>query len=429
MVFEKIWEYIKKFFSNKKRNIVLIIVAALLLIDIILGIICRVFISKLPDQLAANRWDYDGKVAQVSLFFTEDRSVTPDDIKRLEYNLKKKLGDAGVIAVEDGDSSLKSGKEIVDTVDLGTGKGNNSGSDIASASEEIKVYNSCYSAQGISTIVFENRKAENVSTIGADGDFFFFHPLELVNGSYFMADDVMKDKIVIDEDLAWQLFGSDDIIGQCVTIGGINHYVSGVVRRQEGRFNEAAGLSESIVYMSYDSLSKYGEILSGKTTDKEISEDGVNAKIGGINCYEIVCPNPVDGLLAKITKESADFDDKYVNVIDNTDRFSFLNLLGVSVNFGIRSMWDKPIFYPYWENVARGYEDVLALLNMIRLICEVACVIMVCSLIIFAYRNKKWTIEGLLTYAADKKYEIEARHKERLADNKQAGESGEEIMK
>lgn len=421
MVFEKIWEYIKKFFSNKKRNVVLIIIAVLLLLDIILGIICRVLISKLPDQLAADRWDYDGNVAQVSLFFTEDRSVAPEDIKRLEYNLKKKLGDAGVISVEDTSVS-KDGKEIVDTVDIGAGKDN------TSAKEESSVYNSCYSAQGLSTIVFENRKAENVTTIGVEGDFFFFHPLEIVNGSYFMADDIMKDKIVIDEDLAWQLFGSDDIIGQCVTIGGINHYVAGVVRRQEGRFNEAAGLSDSIVYMSYDSLSRYGEILSGKTISKEISEDGGNANIGGINCYEIVSPNPVDGLLAKITKESAGFDDKYVNVVDNTDRFTFFKLLEVSLSFGLRSMWDKPIFYPYWENVARGYEDVLSLICLIRLICLVVCVLLLSALIIIAYRNKKWTIEGLLAYAADKKYEIEARQKERLTD-KNDSESKEEIMK
>jgi hypothetical protein len=420
MVFEKIWQYIKKFFSNKKRNIVLIIIAVLLVIDLILGIVCRIIVSKLPDQLAADRWEYDGNVAQVSLFFTEDRSIVPEDIKRLEYNLEKKLADAGVIATED-DS-----KDIVDTVDLGR---KNADNNVDQVNEIIKVYDSCYSAQGISTIVFENRKAENVSTIGVDGDFFFFHPLEIVTGSYFMADDVMKDKIVIDEDLAWQLFGSNDIIGQSVTIGGINHYVAGVVKRQEGRFNEAAGLADSIVYMSYDSLSKYGEILSGKTTDKEISEDGVSARIGGINCYEVVCPNPVEGLLAKITKESSGLDDKYINVVDNADRFSFFKLLEVSRSFGIRSMWDKPVFYPYWENVARGFEDVLALLGMIRLICLVSCVLMVAALIISAYRNKKWTIEGLLAYAADKKYEIETRQKERISDKKKDDEPEEENMK
>jgi hypothetical protein len=419
MFFELIWKQIKKFFSNKKRNIVLIIIVVLLLIDVIMGMLCRIIVSHLPEQLAASRWDYDGNVAQVSLFFTEDRSIAPEDIKRIEYAMVKKLADAGVVAIDDKEKESSGGKKIVDTVELG-GSGNSGSSDNSQSenNDVIKVYNSCYSAQGISNIVFENRTAENVISIGVDGDFFFFHPLELVSGSFFMADDLMKDKIVIDEDLAWQLFGSNDIVGQCVTIGGINHYVAGVVKRKEGRFNEAAGLTSSIVYMSYDSLSKYGEILSGKTMEKELSEDGINANIGGINCYEIVCPSPVDGLLAKIIKECAGLDDKYINVVDNSDRFSFFKLLEVSSNFGIRSMWDKPIFYPYWENVARGYEDVLAIMNMVRLLSIVTCVVLVSVLIVIAYRNKKWTVEGLLAYVADKKYELESKQKERLSASK-----------
>ncbi|WP_029232668.1 ABC transporter permease [Butyrivibrio sp. VCB2006] len=416
MVFEKILDFIKKFFSNKKRNIILIILAALLLLDLVMGLFSRIIISKMPEQLGADRWDYDGSVAQVSLFYTEDREITPGEIRKLEYNFEKKLVEAGIIAVDDDEKEADK-KEIVDTNVPGKKKTDDEKSQ--EVQEEVKVYNSCFSAQGISTILFENRTAENIVTIGVDGDFFFFHPLELVSGSYFSDDEVMKDKIVIDEDLAWQLFGSNDIVGQCVTIGGVNHYVAGVVKRQEGRMNEAAGLSESIVYMSYDSLSRYGEILSGKTSNAEISEDGSTANIGGINCYEVVAPNPVDGLVAQSIKLSSGYDDKYINVVDNTDRFSFFKLLDVSTSFGKRSMWDKPIFYPYWENVARGYEDVLALLNMIRLICKIACVLIVCVMAVHAYRHKTWTIEGLIEYAADKKYELETRQKAKLSDKKQ----------
>ena len=241
--------------------------------------------------------------------------------------------------------------------------------------------------------------------------FFFFHPLELVTGSYFMPDDVMKDKIVIDEMLAWELFGSSDIVGQCVVIGGINHYIAGVVKIQEGSLKEAAGLSKSIVYMSYDSLSRYGEILSGKTSNVELSEDGAKANIGGINCYEIVMPNPVEGIAARIVKESSAYDDKYITVVDNTDRFSFFKLWEVSKSFGKRSMWDKPIFYPYWENVARGYEDILALLNFFRTIFVIAAFVLVSVLIVIAYRNKTWTVRGVVNFLADKKYEFESNRK------------------
>lgn len=413
MIFEKIWEYIKKFFPNRKRNIVLIIIACLLFLDLVLGLVSRLLISGLPDQLGAERWEYDGEVAQVSLFFTEDREITPSVIRKIEYSMEQEMQKAGILLENDEEEVKKPQKEIVDTVDIG----HENTPKIEEKSGISLLYNSCYSAQGISTIVFENKKAENVETIGVEGDFFFFHPMELVSGSYFMPEDVMKDKIVIDEQLAWELFGSNDIIGQCVTIGGINHFVAGVVRRQEGKLSEAAGLSKSIVYMSYDSLSRYGEILSGKTSSIDISEDGSKANIGGINCYEVVMPSPVDGIAAQIIKASSGYDDQYITVVDNSDRFSFFKLWEISRSFGRRSMWDKPIFYPYWENLARGYEDILALINLIRTLCVVIVSAIAAVLVVIAYRNKKWTVRGIAAYLADKKYEIEAdRQKKRLLE-------------
>lgn len=403
---------IKRFFSNRKRNIVFIIIAFLLLMDLVLGLISRHLVADLSDQSAASRWEYDGSVAQVSLFYTEDREITPDEIKKLEYTMETKMQDYGIVTIDEDDNKSEKKKDIVDTVDIG----HENTPAVLEKSGVSLLYNSCYSAQGISTLKFENRTAENIDTIGVEGDFFFFHPMELVSGSYFMPDDVMKDKIVIDEMLAWELFGSNDIIGQCVVIGGINHYVAGVVKIQEGRLKEAAGLSKSIVYMSYDSLSRYGEILSGKTSDVEISEDGAKANIGGINCYEVVMPNPVEGIAARIVKESSSYDDKYITVVDNTDRFSFFKLWEVSRSFGKRSMWDKPIFYPYWENVARGYEDILALLNFFRTIFVAAVFIIVAVLIVIAYRNKTWTVRGIVNFLADKKYEFEANRKLKLAD-------------
>ncbi len=393
----------KKFFSNKKRNIALIIIACLLLIDLLMGALSRHFVNKLPDQHAADRWQVDETCAQVSLFYTEDQMITYEDIRRLEYNLEIKMQEAGILQDEEETSG------IVDTVPVDK-KGNSANTEEV-VIEDIKLYDSCYSAQGISTVLFENKKAENVDTIGVGGDFFLFHPLEIITGSYFGPDDLMKDRIVVDEDFAWQLFGSNDIIGQCVTIGGVNHYICGVVRRSEGRFNVAAGLSKSTVYMSYDSLAKYGTILSGRVQEVEVSEDGAKMQTGGINCYEVVMPEPVDGLAIRLVRESSGREEKYISSVDNTKRFEGMSLLSVVLDFGIRSMWTQPIFYPYWENVARGWEDILCRFWLIRMICRVAIFIIVATLIVQAYRNKTWTVRGVMYYLADRKYDFEAKRK------------------
>lgn len=395
--------------------------AVMLLVDIILGLICRMIISHLDDQLTADRWSTEDRAAMVSLFFTEDQSVTVDTIKKLEYTMERKMQEVGIMSDDDDSNSKDKGsKKIVDTKPIGGKKKFDSDSD--SNMEEIaeeqppKGYNSSYSAQGISTLVFENRKAENINTIGVGGDFFLFHPMELVSGGYFSGDDLMKDKIVVDEFLAWELFGSSDIIGQCVTVSGVNHYIAGVVKSPTGRFNEAAGLSKSVVILSYDSLAKYGTILSGRTSEAEISEDGAKMQVGGINCYEVVMPDPVDGIAARVVKESAGLDDKYIRVVDNTNRFTGFALLEVIKDFGIRSMWTQPIFYPYWENVARGWEDVLGILFLIRIICKVVFWLIVAGLVISAYRHKTWTVRGIAVNLADRKYEFEARR--RIAKNK-----------
>ena len=361
----------------RRRIVILSICAGLLLIALVLKMISGSIIKKLPDELLAGRWSQDRKMAQVSLYVTEDRCVEESDISRFKYMLDKKLSDEGVTDDEDDDIS--------------------------------NLYAVGYSAQGSVTVTFENRTAENVAAIGVGGDFFLFHPLTFVSGSPFGADDLMKDRIVIDEDLAWQLFGSSDIVGQSVTIEGIPHYITGVVERGDDRMQKAAGLDKSYIYMSYDSLSKYGTISSGRTMDGAGAEDGTGSVSGGINCIQVVCPNPVDGSAARIARECLEIDDAGVYVVDNTDRFSFFSLMKVVGQTGTRSMWGKAIYYPYWENLARGWEDTLAALLLGRVICIAAVVIIAAVIIVQAYRHKKWTVRGVARYLADKKYDFEAK--------------------
>ena len=72
-------------------------------------------------------------------------------------------------------------------------------------------------------------------------------------------------------------------------------------------------------------------------------------------------------------------------------------------------MWNKAIFFPYWENLARGYEDILAMLLLIRLICRTIVVVIIVLFIIRSYRNKKWTVRGIFNDLMEKKYDYEVR--------------------
>ena len=406
---EKIITFINRIKDRalKSKKIVFLVIL-LLLVDLILGLITRYLTGILPEQHEAERWSDERRMAQVSVFFTEDQLIDEDFIKKMEFSFGQQLILDGIVSEEDEKSGKTAQPQIIDTIDV-----SDSGSGEEPVKEENRLFTSCYSAQGLTTMKFEGKTAENVTTIGVGGDFFLVHPLELVNGQFFGGNDLMKDSIVIDEDLAWQLFGSNDVAGQMVTINEVPHYVSGVVKRQEGKMREASGLTDTVAYISYDSLCKYGTILSGRTKSVQLSEDGKTANVGGINCYEIVSPNPVDGIVKKDISDSTGLDQRYISVIDNTDRFSFFSLINVISTFITRSMWDKAIFYPYWENTARGYEDILALILLIRLVCRAVIILMFVGTVINLYRHKTWTVSGVVNYLSDKKYDYEVRLKEK----------------
>lgn len=418
-IFENIKEYVKNsfigWFSEKKRAVITIVFAVMLVVFVVLGIITNNLISQLPDQLEAGRWSDDMRMAQVSIFITQDQMITEDEMKRFAFELEKKLLDAGVTEPEDAqETGEKKDPEIVDTIGIDDMNSEENAIPVPEKSWLQKKMAIAYSAQGTATLTFENKVVDTASVIGVAGDFFLFHPMILASGGYFGGDDLMKDRIVIDEDTAWQLFGSTDIIGQCVLVGDVPHYVAGVVKKDRGRIENAAGLSNCYVYMSLESLSRYGDsILSGRYESKEIAEDGTSAMTGGINCVEVVCPNPVNGLAAKLSGEAMGLDAMSMTVIDNTDRFSPFKLFDVLRSYGTRSMWGKAIFYPYWENIARGYEDILATVFLFRVIALLTMAVIVAVTAVNLYRHKRWTVRGVLKFLSDKKYDLEVEHKQR----------------
>ncbi len=397
----------------KKRALTIILCVASIAVYFFMGLISSHILNSLPEQHLAERWSDDMNMAQISIYITEDQLVKEDNLKKFIYLLESKLVESGVVADDDDQEQDQStDSQIIDTISIDDM--------IKEEMEEYTVpqktplqelYSFAYCAQGQVSLSYENKTAEKVKAFGVGGDFFLFHPMNFVAGSFFSGDDLMKDGIVIDEELAWQLFGSTDIIGQCIYIEGIPHYIEGVVKRDTGRIRKAAQQDTSYVYMSYDSLARYGTILSGITESVEVSEDGATAQNGGITCIEVVCPNPVKGLAAKICKDSIEIKDEFITVIDNTERFSAFSLFSVLKNFFTRSMWSKAIYYPYWENTARGYEDVLALILLVRMICLTVLTVTLVIFVVNSYRHKKWTARGIVKYLSDKKYDLEVEYK------------------
>lgn len=314
--------------------------------------------GSLLSQTVSKRWSSEGGVAQVSCFFSVNSDITKDSIEEFEHSV---------------DGILKEESITLETADDGDGQ---------QKSESARLWADAYSADGKISIS-SDRASVSAAAIGIGGDFFLFHPLQLINGAYFSGNDLMQDYCVLDEDAAWQLFGSNDIAGQMVTIGGVPHIVTGVIKRPDGKLSEAAGLSETVVYVSYDTLEQYGTN-------------------NGINHYEIVMPDPVSGFALEKVKEKLGSDEKNVEILENNSRFSLLSRIQTVLEFGTRSMNGKAIIYPYWENVARGYEDIIALITAFMLISLLYPVIFLIVKLIKWWKHRKWTFKDVWNKLRDK---------------------------
>lgn len=320
-------------------------------------------------QQMASRWSENNDAAQVSCFFSPNAEVTEDTVKSFEYSLKNTLQEASITETSENPSA--------------------------------RLWADAYSADGKITLV-NGRNTLEADAIGVGGDFFLFHPLKLISGSYFSGNDLMQDYCIIDQDAAWQLFGSNDVVGMTVYIGNVPHMVTGVVKRPEGRMEEAAGLDSTVVYVSYETLDTYGTN-------------------NGINHYEIVMPNPVSGFALEKVKEGIGVDDKNVEVLENTVRYSLLNRCKTILAFGTRSMNGKAIIYPYWENLARGYEDIIALMTVFMLLLLLYPIVTVIWMFVHWWRHKGWTLKDAWKAGKDKmeraaEHRREKKHSHRETD-------------
>lgn len=525
---------VKKALSPYGKRLIALIV--ILITALLLGVYKDVAVASLPDQNGWRSWLDDGSYGQISIYFNHSLSVTPDSIREYNYKILKALQEAAL--KEEGDEL---------------------------------VY--CYSAPGSVTIT-RGSKSVDVKAMGVGGKFFYLHPSMLIKGSYFDPEAQMKDQIVVDEDTAWTLFGSSDIIGQAVDIGGIPHYICGVVRRQSGKIAKAAGLDKPIVYVSFQTLVIYGSVdsssfdagqiqsidpneegmytysgsdsqdgsggsssegsalggsasgssssggagagtssappgnapstgESGQSGDggagspdtaSSVSEaspstssdngaaDGTSSadssketaesttgtgsatsqgssysggsyssgssgsapdvilplsygeradaesisiistnlsSVAGIASYELIMPDSVDNYATNLVKEKLGFKDHDdIVVMDSRTRFSFGSLISIFKSFPARSMQLTEFSYPYWENIARGWEDILALVVMAQLLLYIIDFLLLVWIIVSWYNNRTWRTRDIVKKVSDTIYDYQSHKKRRKSNGK-----------
>ncbi|MBP8640771.1 MAG: ABC transporter permease [Oscillospiraceae bacterium] len=354
---------------KNKKKILLYAVNALLLILIGVCLLRASYYSNLlVSQQASKYWagDSDERFAQISCFFPVNNLVSIDTIYTFRKTIDSKLVEGGIEPKEEGEN-----------------------------------WTDCYSAIDTLT-VSGDRTSSETTLVGVGGDFFLFHPYQLVSGSYISDDDLMKDRVVLDYELAWKLFGGTSLQGMTVTINGNPYYVAGVVHREADKLSTKAFTGEPAMFMSYSTLSALNE----KTA---------------ISCYELAMPDPISKFAKTFAQES--FKTQKGVVVENSTRYSFSSIYSIFSHFGDRSMVTSGAIYPYWENAARISEVHIARLYVFILLLALfpfVCLVVLTVKFIKFLKVKIKRAAFLIWDAWDDRYARQAVRKEQKKHKRRA---------
>ena len=300
-----------------------------LTLAVLLAILCGVCVWRLwavsnclSSQKAAQRWKGAGELdfAQVSCFMPPHGQITLDDIYKFRNDMAQKLKGAGFDLEKD------------------TGLYR----DAWSAFRSIKVAN--------------GRRSGEVKAVAVGGNFFDFHPLRLVSGNYLTPKDVMDDRVLLDKETAWLLFGASNVAGMSFSIEGIPFVVAGVYEHERDIFSKIAYGDAMTVYISFPALQKLNDApVSAGSSPAGAANSSADGLSNAPVCYELVMAEPVKGFTYSSVSDK--FPTKQVLFAENTYRFELSRLLTLLKNRVSRSMSNGVYTIPYWENAARAAED------------------------------------------------------------------------
>ncbi|MGN0631147.1 MAG: ABC transporter permease [Ruminococcus sp.] len=257
---------------------------------------CR---HKQNDQFAAERWDKSA--VQLSSFFTEETALSPEDIAGIREQLS---------------FSISGGTEA----------------------------GSWYDAYSCSGMIIQASGTKRVSVkaelILVSEHYFRIHLPTLLHGNYLTDADISSQRVVLDKDAAWSLFGSSDIAGMEITIGSNIYEATGVVSDENKRDPD----EYPKIYMLYSDYPTEAEENIPITCYEAVLTESVEGYC--LTCFKDAIENAVN-----LSSDSKSTKQQY-HIVQNTGRFSAAAVWDYLHNITDCTTHTKPIAYPDHENAA-----------------------------------------------------------------------------
>ncbi len=345
---------------NKKYAVLAAVNAVMLATSLILTLTASAEAKSHTYNYAAERWDSGGDCAQISCFFSESAGFTVDSVASARMQILNTLKSVSIVP-EEGQKLCPDGWSVA------VGQ--------ASLRSEIS-----------------RRSEAEITAVG--GDFFLIHDFTLIDGAFFSDEDIMQDGIVIDRNLAWALYGSDDVSGMTVTVNNTEFYISGVIETPRTDEEKECAGELPRAYVSYDGAS----LFAAEGTADFMGEGAweVPSAFRKVTCYEFIMPDPVENYAYESMKGYFEGYGKNAQLVQNTGRFDSWKRLKAVKSMEKLAVRDNAVVYPCWENASRLAEYKLSYLYLWRLICLIIPAVTAAWIIVRCARlGKKYIIRGV----------------------------------
>lgn len=364
---------LKQLKFTRKQLFLLLLCAAMLLLAAICFAVRGHLSGILSSQQEAERWQGDSgtEFTQISCYLPADELIGLKEVNSFRIDAMKKVKDASL-----------------------------------DVSGEEQLMLDAWSTTTKVNVMSQHGKGE-ASAIAVGGDYFDFHPIRLLDGDYIRQSDLMEDRVLLDEELAWLLFGGTDLKGMEMKINGVPFHVAGIIERETDFASKKAYSAGMGLYMRYDALLKLDEKA-------------------GISCYEFVLVEPVKNFAIGVAREK--FPIGRGEILCNTTRFEYGRLMDFVLQFGSRSVQTTGVIYPYWENAARILEDWCCLCCLFGTLLLIYPGVTAVILLVRGFRKgKKRLDEEILPNAKEKAKEAVRIRKRRHWEKKHPEEIEEKI--
>ena len=330
-------------------------------------------------QIAAELWSGDSGITyrqitvigrgqeqadkSVPLYLTQEQSLDETEIaaihKRLDTTIKETLG-------VKGESDGSYGKKRAG----GSDSSSDSSSDTSSEDSEGRVWIDAYSSDAVTSITrpksdIKPELTSNVELTGVGGDFYLFHPFQMLSGAFIDPDTMNTRQIVLDKDLSFSFFGTYESVGETVMLNGREYTVVGVCDTRDTKIDNRSYGDLVRAYVLFSELpTAVSSDPSGLAADPSmaggITDDGDVTK-PAVMCYEAVIPNRLRGIALQNIKtalESSGKQSKDFLIVENTDRFSPISLYNTVFPIGEKASQREGYQVPYWELSAETAESM-----------------------------------------------------------------------